>query len=85
MIVDILTPDRQIYSGETTSVTVPGTNGMFQIKKDHAAIISSLASGKVTIVTSEGDKSFDIEGGVVEVLKNKIIILAERILEEPVA
>ncbi len=85
MIVDILTPDRQIFSGETTSVTVPGTDGMFQIKKDHAAIISSLASGKVRIVTSEGEKMFDIEGGVVEVLKNKIIILAERIVDDSAA
>ncbi len=80
MIVDILTPDRRVFSGDTTSVTVPGTDGEFQIKEDHAAIISSLASGKVKIVTSQGNKVFDIEGGVVEVLKNRIIILAERIL-----
>lgn len=85
MTVDILTPDRQIFSGETTSVTVPGSGGMFQIKKDHAAIISSLANGQVKIVTAEGDKVFDVEGGVVEVLKNKIIILAERVLEDSAA
>lgn len=85
MTVDILTPDRQIFSGETTSVTVPGSAGMFQIKKDHAAIISSLANGQVKIVTTEGDKVFDVEGGVVEVLKNKIIILAERVLEDSAA
>ena len=85
MTVDILTPDRQIYSGETTSVTVPGTQGMFQIKNDHAPIISTLSTGTIKVVTGEGDKVFEVEGGVVEVLKNKIIILVERILEDTAA
>ncbi|MCL4109387.1 UNVERIFIED_CONTAM: hypothetical protein GTU68_033212 [Idotea baltica] len=85
MIVDILTPDRLIYSGETTSVTVPGSQGMFQILKDHAPIISTLANGKVKIKTNEGDKVFEVEGGVVEVLKNKIIVLVERVLGDEAA
>ena len=85
MTVDILTPDRQIYSGETTSVTVPGTMGMFQIKNDHAPIISTLSTGTIKVVTGEGDKVFEVEGGVVEVLKNKIIILVERVLEDTAA
>jgi len=85
MIVDILTPDRLVYSGETTSVTVPGTKGMFQILNNHAPIISTLASGKVKVKTNEGDKVFQVEGGVVEVLKNKIIVLVERVLEDDAA
>ena len=85
MTVDIMTPDRQIYSGESTSVTVPGSMGMFQILNNHAPIISTLSSGQVKVVTSEGEKVFKVEGGVVEVLKNKIIILVERIIEDSAA
>ena len=78
MTLEILTPDKTIYQGEVTSVTVPGTLGSFEVLKDHAPIISTLEDGKVIIRT--GNKSEEIlfiTGGVVEVLDNKIIVLAE--------
>ncbi len=77
MHLDIITPDKKIYSGEINSVSVPGAGGRFQILKNHAPIISSLMSGKIKVEDSEGTKEFDVKGGVVENLKNKVIILAE--------
>lgn len=77
MHLDIITPDKKIYSGEVSSVSVPGTGGRFQILNNHAPIISSLLGGKIKVVDSEGTKEFDVKGGVVENLKNKVIILAE--------
>ncbi|HEY0667810.1 MAG TPA: ATP synthase F1 subunit epsilon [Sphingobacteriaceae bacterium] len=78
MKLEILTPDKTIFDGEVTSVTVPGTAGSFEILKDHAPIISTLEDGKV--IVRGGNKSeneFLIKGGVVEVLHNKIMVLAE--------
>ena len=77
MFLEIFTPDKKVYSGEVTSVTVPGTMGRFEMLKDHAAILSTLANGLVKIKDAEGVKTFDVKGGVVENLKNKIVILAE--------
>ena len=77
MHLDIITPDKKIYSGEITSVSVPGTGGRFQILNNHAPIISSLMGGKIKVEDSEGTKEFDVKGGVVENLKNNVIILAE--------
>jgi F-type H+-transporting ATPase subunit epsilon len=77
MHLDIITPDKKIYSGEVTSVSVPGTGGRFQILDNHAPIISSLMGGKIKVEDSEGTKEFDVKGGVVENLKNNVIILAE--------
>ncbi len=77
MHLEIITPDRKIYSGEVTSVSVPGTLGRFEMLKDHAPIISTLLNGKVRVKDREGVKTFDVKGGVVENLKNKIVILAE--------
>ena len=77
MHLEIITPDKKIYSGEVTSVSVPGTVGRFEMLKDHAPIISTLANGKVKVKDKEGVKSFEVKGGVVENLKNKIVILAE--------
>ncbi len=76
MQIDILTPDKVLYSGETTLVTLPGVNGSFQIMNNHAPLISALDKGIMTIETSEGKKEFKLNGGIVEVLKNKIVILA---------
>lgn len=77
----ILTPDKSIYEGKVTSVTVPGTNGSFQILKDHAPIISTLEDGPVTLKIKEQEEVFHIKGGVVEVSKNNVILLAEAVSE----
>jgi F-type H+-transporting ATPase subunit epsilon len=78
MTLEILTPDKKVFEGEVTAVTVPGTMGSFQILRDHAPIISTLEDGPVIIKSKTTDEQiFMIKGGVVEVLKNKIIVLAE--------
>jgi F-type H+-transporting ATPase subunit epsilon len=77
MTLEILTPDKKVFEGEVTAVTVPGTMGSFQILKDHAPIISTLEDGPVIIKNKTDEQTFIIKGGVVEVLKNKIVVLAE--------
>lgn len=77
MLLEIITPDKKVYAGEISSVSVPGARGRFEMLHNHAAIISSLLNGKVKVTDKEGVKTFDVKGGVVENLKNKIIILAE--------
>jgi len=77
MTLEILTPDKKIFEGEVTAVTVPGTLGSFQILRDHAPIISTLEDGPVIIKSNANEEIINIKGGVVEVLKNKIIVLAE--------
>ncbi|HNP98118.1 MAG TPA: ATP synthase F1 subunit epsilon [Bacteroidia bacterium] len=79
MQLEIITPDKKVYSGEVSSVSVPGAKGRFEMLNNHAAVISTLLNGKVKIKDKEGVKSFDVKGGVVENLKNKIIILAESV------
>jgi F-type H+-transporting ATPase subunit epsilon len=80
MILEIVTPDEKIYSGNVKLVQVPGSDGSFEILKNHAPIISTLGKGKVKVV-EEDDKIlyFEIDKGVIEVNKNKIILLAEKI------
>jgi len=78
MKLEIITPDKKVYSGEVTAVKLPGADGSFGILKNHAPIIASLKKGTVKVTeTSNKIENFDINGGVVEVLNNKIIVLAE--------
>ncbi len=75
MHVEILSPDAQLFQGEAELVTLPGANGSFQIKNNHAALISSLQKGDVTVSTGNESESFTINGGLIEVVKNKVTIL----------
>lgn len=78
MLLEIITPDKKLYSGEVKSVKLPGSAGSFGVLKNHAPLISSLKKGNVKVVDEQKQNfSFPIKGGVVEVLKNKIIVLAE--------
>ncbi len=79
MNLEIITPEKKVYAGEVSSVIVPGANGQFEMQQNHAPVISTLLNGKVKIKDKEGVKSFDVKGGVVENLNNKIIILAESV------
>ena len=77
MLLEIITPDKKLFEGEVSSVTVPGKTGKFQMLNRHAPVISALKKGKIKIKTAQGIQQFDINGGVVEMQKNKIIVLAE--------
>ncbi|MFD1628578.1 ATP synthase F1 subunit epsilon [Pseudopedobacter beijingensis] len=83
MILEILTPDKKVFDGDITSVTVPGTQGSFEVLKNHAPIISTLDKGKVVVRTAANtEQKFSITGGVIEVINNKIILLAESAIEK---
>jgi F-type H+-transporting ATPase subunit epsilon len=74
----VLTPEKEIFSGSITSVTVPGLGGRFEILKGHAPIVSALGDGSVKIKTSAGEtKEFKIKKGFVEVLKNEVSLLVQ--------
>ena len=76
MQVDILTPDKVLFSGEATSVKLPGSLGQFEVLNNHAPLVSSLNAGNIRVRSAKGDQNFAIKGGVVEVTKNKIVVLA---------
>ncbi|MDF1573728.1 MAG: ATP synthase F1 subunit epsilon [Bacteroidales bacterium] len=78
MILEIIAPDKDLYSGEVDLVQVPGSKGSFEILRNHAPIISTLEQGKIKIVDIKGRTTFfEVAGGVIEAKNNKIIVLAE--------
>jgi F-type H+-transporting ATPase subunit epsilon len=78
MLLEIIAPDQNLYSGEVDLVQVPGSKGSFEILRNHAPIISTLDKGRIKIVDIKGGvRFFEVDGGVIEVKNNKIIVLAE--------
>ncbi|MCH2192639.1 F0F1 ATP synthase subunit epsilon [Kordia sp.] len=91
MYLEIVTPEAMLFSGEVTSVAVPGINGEFQMLNHHAPIVSLLGAGSVKI---QGDITLDediadkftqngketilaINSGTIEMKDNKVIVLAD--------
>ena len=78
MRLEIITPSDTLFSGEVSLVQLPGIDGLFEILKSHAPLVSALKEGRVKVVNDQNEEQFfDIRGGVVEVSKDKILLLAE--------
>jgi F-type H+-transporting ATPase subunit epsilon len=77
MLIEIVTPDRNVYSGDISLATFPGSDGSFGIKENHAPMVATLKEGKIKVVENNQEQFFEVKGGVVEVNHNKIIVLAE--------
>lgn len=77
MLVEILSPDKNLFSGEASALLLPGSDGKLGVLNNHAPLITTLQKGQIKITAPDGEKVFDVNGGVVEVLKNKVVILAE--------
>lgn len=81
MHLEILTPQKTIFNGEIKLLKVPGSQGSFEILKNHAPIISTLEKGQVKIVTNKDEViQYTIDAGVVQAVDNKITVLAESLL-----
>ncbi len=80
MNLEILTPERKLYSGDVYGVQLPGTDGLFEVLEKHAPLVAALKAGNLKILKdkSAGNKSnYSIQGGFVEVLNNKVTVLVE--------
>lgn len=78
MHLEMITPDKTLFKGEVDLIQLPGVDGSFEILKNHAPLIAFLKKGNVKVIDPEKNKHFiEINGGVIEVKKNKVIILAE--------
>jgi F-type H+-transporting ATPase subunit epsilon len=79
MKLEIITPETSVFDGEVDTVILPGKNGSFQLLKDHAPMVSTLAKGELIYEVAGKKESMIVDGGVIEVSKNKVLVLAEAI------
>ena len=75
--MDIVSPEKQLFSGEVEGATFPGDKGRFTVLYNHAPIISTLGQGTIKWVQQGQEATLDIKGGFVEVENNRIIVCVE--------
>jgi len=77
--IEIVTPQKVVFSGKAQSVTLPGSLAPFQVLYNHAPIVSSLDLGIIRIVDENNKKLFYASNsGFAEVSKNNVSILVEK-------
>jgi F-type H+-transporting ATPase subunit epsilon len=76
--IEVVSPERLVYSGRAVSVTAPGTEGFFEVLAGHLPMIASLRSGELVIRLGGGRTVLmAVEGGFFEVTDNKVIVLVD--------
>lgn len=80
MELEILTPEKKLFSGQVYGVQLPGISGSFEVLEKHAPMVSALGKGAVKVLNDKSGSattSFRIHGGFMEVLNNKVVVLVE--------
>ena len=78
--VQIVTPERPIYSGTCTEVRAPSALGEIGVMPGHRALLAALDAGRVLVQAGNGDDIFAVSGGFIEVSDDSVTILAEHAL-----
>ncbi len=85
MELEILTPERKLFSGEVYGLQLPGITGSFEILEKHAPLVSALKIGNIKVLNDKSGSNvtnYSIKGGFIEVLNNKVTVLVEGATEE---
>ena len=79
MNLEILTPEKKLFSGEVFGVQLPGITGLFEVLDKHAPLVSALKSGRIKVLKDKSNHLaiIDIQSGLVEVLNNRVTVLDE--------
>lgn len=80
MQLEILTPEKKLYSGEIYGIQLPGISGSFEVLEKHAPMVSALGKGSIKVLLDKSGNNntrFDISGGFIEVLDNRVSVLVE--------
>jgi F-type H+-transporting ATPase subunit epsilon len=79
MNLEILTPERKVFSGDVYGVQLPGVEGSFEVLERHAPLVAALKAGRLKILKDKQHHLafFNIQSGFVEVIQNKVTVLVE--------
>ena len=77
LLLEIVTPERLVFDETVDAVTLPGSEGELGILPHHAPLVSTLGVGELRIRVGGQEEWFAIVGGFVQVLPDKVVVMAE--------
>ena len=79
----LVSPEKELYAGEAASVSVPGTEGIFEVMPGHAPVMSTLSPGILAFKGQGGtEQRFYVRGGFADVTAAGVTVLAELAVPE---
>lgn len=79
----ILTPDKELFHGNVTSVNVPAIGGRFEVLNGHAPVVAAIGNGEIRYQLAEGEKrAINVDQGFIEVLQNEVSLLVSGVEEK---
>ena len=82
MRVQIITPEKEVYSDEVDVLVAPGTEGQLGILPNHSPLMTALQQGTIRVTKNGLEQRWTVTGGILEVVSNQVMILAEDITED---
>jgi F-type H+-transporting ATPase subunit epsilon len=80
MELEILTPEKKLFSGNVYGIQLPGIGGSFEVLEKHAPLVSALGAGNVKVLNDKSGNNntiYKISGGFMEVINNRVVVLVE--------
>ena len=77
----LVSPERELFSGEVDQVDAPGSEGDFGVLAGHAPFMTTLKEGRVKVYDEDTTRVFEVHGGFADVTPEGLTILAERASE----
>ena len=78
LLVEVVSPDRTAFRGEAIRFRAPGVEGAFEVLRGHAPMLAATTVGQTVVTTASGERvTIATSGGFVEVLDDRVIMLAE--------
>ena len=82
MQVTVISPEASMFDGEADAVVAPAYDGQVGILKDHAPFMTLLGVGTLTIRRAGGTSRFTVKGGFLQVVDNRVRVVAEHVKGE---
>jgi len=77
----LVSPERELFSGEVDQVDAPGSEGAFGVLVGHAPFMTTLREGRIHVRTGQSELVYDVKGGFADVTPQGLTILAEEVAE----
>lgn len=74
----LVSPERELYSGDVEQVNIPGTEGDLGVMPNHSPLMAAIRTGTITVIENGSETKFFVQGGFADVTPNGLTVLAER-------
>lgn len=74
----LVSPERELYSGDVDQVNIPGTEGDLGIMPNHSPLMAAIRTGTITVIENGVETKFFVQGGFADVTPSGLTVLAER-------